>query len=124
MNDRVTELRKALNLTMEKFGARLGVSKVAISRIESGKTSVTERMFKLICKEFGVSAAWLRDGAGEMFTADSTDDALMQAVADLQYRGDNGEDIERQKQLAIKVMKLGPDAWKVLEDFFFFAEKE
>ena len=44
MNERVREVRKKLGLTLEKFGSQLGVSKVAISRIENGINNVTEQM--------------------------------------------------------------------------------
>lgn len=71
INERVKELRKELNLTMEKFGERLGVRKTAISRIESGVNNLTEQMFLAICREFGVNEEWLRDGEGEMFIEDS-----------------------------------------------------
>ena len=33
INERVKELRKSLDLTLEKFGSRVGVGKNAISRI-------------------------------------------------------------------------------------------
>ena len=65
-NERVKVLRKALDLTMEKFGERLGVTKVAISLIESGKNSVTDQMRRAICREFHVNEEWLKTGAGEM----------------------------------------------------------
>ena len=65
-NDRVKELRKSLNLTMEKFGERLGVTRGTISRIESGGINVTDQMRRSICREFGVNEAWLTDGIGEM----------------------------------------------------------
>ena len=67
MNERIKELRKTLGLTLEKFGERVGVTKVTISRIENNVNSVTEQMFKSICREFNVSEEWLRDGVGEMF---------------------------------------------------------
>ena len=62
VNERVREIRKSVKLTMEKFGERLGVGKVAISCIESGKNNVTEQMIKSICREFGYREEWLRDG--------------------------------------------------------------
>ena len=62
MNDRIKELRKTLNLTMEKFGARLGVGKTAISKLENGERNLTDQMFKSICREFGYREEWLRDG--------------------------------------------------------------
>ena len=46
MNNRIKQLRKALNFTMETFGSRLGVTRTAISNIENGHRSLTEQMFK------------------------------------------------------------------------------
>ena len=74
-NERVKEVRKTLNLTLEKFGARLGVTKQTVSRIENGVNNVTEQMTKAICREFNVDYAWLTTGEGEMFV-DSDEDFL------------------------------------------------
>lgn len=62
VNDRVKEIRKAVELTMEKFGERIGVAKSTISNIENGNSNVSERMIKSICREFGYREEWLRDG--------------------------------------------------------------
>lgn len=67
MNDRVKELRRALGLSGEKFGANLGVTRSAISDIEKGRNNVSEQMLKLICSVYNVSEQWLRYGIGEMF---------------------------------------------------------
>ena len=64
MNRRITELRKALSLTMEAFGKKLGVTKSSISNIESGRRGLTEQMILSICREFGVNEEWLRNGTG------------------------------------------------------------
>lgn len=68
MNERIKELRKTLGLTLEKFGARLGVGKNAISRIETAKSNVTDQMFLAVCREYNVNPDWLRTGTGEMFS--------------------------------------------------------
>ena len=39
--ERVKAIRKELNLTLEKFGDRLGVGKTAISKIEKGENKLT-----------------------------------------------------------------------------------
>lgn len=67
MNERVKEIRKTLNLTLEKFGNKLGVGKSAINKIEKGENSLTEQMFISICREFNVNPEWLRNGTGSMF---------------------------------------------------------
>lgn len=46
--ERVKEIRKSLEMTMEQFGSRLGVTKVAISRIEKGERNLTEQMSRAI----------------------------------------------------------------------------
>lgn len=69
-NERVREIRKALNLTAEKFGNRLGVGKTAISGIETGRRNLTEQMTKAICREFNVDYMYLTTGEGEMFVDD------------------------------------------------------
>lgn len=74
MNKRIRELRKKLNLTMEKFGGRLGVGKTAISKIEKGDNSLTDQMFKSICREFNVNEEWLRSGYGDMFNPSPPDE--------------------------------------------------
>ena len=73
--ERVKQARKSLCLTMEKFGERLGVTKTAISLIESGKNNLTDANIKAICREFNVDYIWLTTGEGEMFV-DSDDDFI------------------------------------------------
>lgn len=80
MNERIKQLRKTLDLTLKEFGEKLGVSDAAISRIEKGNRSVTEQMFKTICREFNVNENWLRTGEGEMFVQLSRDERVADIV--------------------------------------------
>lgn len=80
MNERVKELRKALGLTLEKFGERVGVTKSGISKLERGERSVTDQMLISIVREFNVNEQWLRTGEGEMFAAASTHDQVEHIV--------------------------------------------
>lgn len=65
--ERVKAVRKKNELTLEGFGERLGVTKVAISNIERGNRNLTEQMLKAICREFNVNEEWLRTEEGDMF---------------------------------------------------------
>ena len=56
--ERVKTIRKKLELTLEKFGERLGVGKTAISKIEKGENNLTEQMLLSICREFRVNYYW------------------------------------------------------------------
>ena len=65
--ERVKTIRKKLELTLEKFGERLGVGKTAISKIEKGENNLTEQMLLSICREFRVNYYWLTNGEEPVF---------------------------------------------------------
>lgn len=81
MNERIRQLRKELDLTMERFGKKLGVTRTAISNIESGNRNLTEQMIKSVCREFNVNEEWLRTGQGEMFKQLTNQEELMKYTA-------------------------------------------
>lgn len=89
MNERIKELRKTLGLTLEKFGAQLGVGKTAISSIEHGVNNVTDQMIKSICREFNVDYIWLTTGEGEMFRQIDPDDEVAMYVSEFIDDKDN-----------------------------------
>ncbi len=66
--ERIKSIRKTLGLTLEKFGDRLGVTKVAVSNIEKGNRNLTEQMAKSICREYNVNYDYLIAGTGEPFS--------------------------------------------------------
>lgn len=49
------------------MGEKLGVTRSAISRLESGDVNFTEQMIKSVCREFNVDYIWFTAGKGEMF---------------------------------------------------------
>ena len=65
--ERVKEIRKALGLTLDKFGEKLGVTKQTVSRIENGVNNLTDQMAISICREYNVNYDYLMAGDGEMF---------------------------------------------------------
>lgn len=77
---RVRELRKSLDLTLDKFGKKLGVGKTAISKIEHQERNLTEQMLLSICREFNVNEDWLRNGTGEMFRTEEENSIIAKAT--------------------------------------------
>ena len=51
INERIKEIRLALNLTMEQFGQHIGLKKSAISLMESGKNKPSTQTIYSICRE-------------------------------------------------------------------------
>ena len=74
IGERIKELRKSLNLTLEEFGKKLGVGKTAISKLEKNERNLTDQMALSICREFNVREEWLRDGTGDMFEPAALDE--------------------------------------------------
>lgn len=107
--ERVKEIRKELDLTLEKFGEKLGVTKVAISNIEKGNRNLTDQMAKSICREYNVNYDYLIYGEGEMF------DVLPQTVLDelcKQYDCDATD-----RSMIEEYLKLDASSRKVLKDY-------
>lgn len=67
MNNRIKEIRKALNLTQSEFGAKVGVKGNTIGNYEIGLRTPSDAVIFSICREFNVNEEWLRNGTGEMF---------------------------------------------------------
>lgn len=65
---RIKELRSTLNLSMEAFGNKIGVTKSSISKLEKSENNPSEQTLKLICREYNVNYLWLTEGSGDMFT--------------------------------------------------------
>jgi transcriptional regulator with XRE-family HTH domain len=100
--ERIREVRKALGLTLEKFGEKIGMKKNSVSQLENGKNSVTEQVVKAICREYNVDYMWLTTGDGEMFI--DTDDDFIERIDRIMA----GED-EARKSLFKFMLELSDD---------------
>lgn len=109
--ERVRQVRKEYSLTLEEFGKRLGVTKVAISNIENGNRSLTSQMIKAICREFDVNEEWLRTGIGEMFPPLTRSEAISKFAGGLAKESDDSF----RKQLVEVLAELNESEWEVLE---------
>lgn len=108
--ERVKEVRKALGLTLEKFGERIGLKKNSVSQIENEKNVLTDVNAKAICREFNVSEEWLRDGVGSMFVEPDTfsldDFAKSRGMSDLE------------KEIIKTYFEIDPDIRKIVLNHF------
>ena len=73
INQRVKELRKALNMTQVNFSQVIALSSGYLAGIETEKRKVNDRLIKLICSSFRVNEQWLRTGEGEMFAEENNE---------------------------------------------------
>ena len=112
INERIFDLRKnILHMTMEEFGAHIGVTKSAISEVEKGRNNVSDHLFRSICREFHVSEEWLRDGVGDPFVKLDPEDELMIWAAEVL----SDEDDNFRRRFVRMLAGLTVDEWELLE---------
>lgn len=89
MQERLKNIRKALNLTQGEFAERLGLAQNSIASYESGRRNPNDAIIKLICREFNVDYFWLTEGKGEMFV--KLPSSLLDSLADRYKLSDKGK---------------------------------
>ena len=107
--ERIKQVRKSLNMTMDQFGGKIGVTKSTISNIENGNRNATEHMLKSICREFRVNYFWLTEEKGEPFI--NIPDTALDDLAD-DYDLDNID-----KKIIQKYLELSADQRDVIKAY-------
>lgn len=113
IGERVKTLRKELGLTLEKFANPIGIHRGSLSAIENDKSGVSDRTLLSICREYGVSERWLRDGVGEMFVPVTRNEKIARFAGELMK--DETPDFRR--QLVEILADLNDEQWDALADF-------
>jgi len=81
INERIKELRYALNKSQREFASAVYVSHGYLSEIETGQKEVKDRLIHLISSAFSVNKHWLLTGKGRMFN--STPEEKMEKMTSL-----------------------------------------
>ena len=111
MNERIKQIRKALNMSQDDFGKRLGVTRGAITNIELNKTEPKPLFIKLICDTFEVNEEWVLNGTGEMFTQKSRSDIITDFLADSLKEEDNSF----KRRFIEMLANLSVEEWELIE---------
>ena len=109
--ERIKEIRKALGLTLDKFGERVGVKKSALSSLENGRSNLTDQLALSICREYGVNPEYLSGESDQMFLQMSKSDHLAAFFGDVLR--DEEDDFRRRFISALAQMTTAE--WKLLE---------
>lgn len=113
--ERVKKVRKARDLTLEKFGEQIGLRKNTMSAIETGRNALTEANLISICREFGVNEAWLRTGEGgdeNMFAKLNEDDRFSINLGKLSQTEN-----QMAKNMLNAIAEASPEKLKHIEEF-------
>lgn len=115
--ERVKSVRKSLNLTLEKFGDKIGLKKNSLSQIENGHNNLTEANARAICREFNVNEEWLKNGTGEMFDKLSEEEEVAGLVSDILEDGTNNPLFDIILDIIRVFNELSPESQKTILEF-------
>lgn len=110
MKDRIKLIRKNNNLSMEKFGEKIGLKKNSISQIESGINNPSEAAIKSICREFNVNENWLKTGEGEPYQKRTR----TQEIGEFANKVMSESDEAFKKRFILALSKLDERDWETL----------
>ena len=65
--DRLRMIRSELSMTQEDMARIIGIGKSALSMIETGRASLSERNRNILIQTLNVNPEWLESGTGAMF---------------------------------------------------------
>lgn len=124
VGSRIKELRNSLDLTQQKFADRLGIQRGIIGKYEVDVSAPSDAVISLICREFNVREAWLRDGEGDMLEVKPRAEELGELVRKL--LSDRPESFR--SRLITSLLRFEPDSpeWQILENIYnsIASEKE
>ncbi|RGG79385.1 XRE family transcriptional regulator [Coprobacillus sp. AF17-11AC] len=109
IGDRIYSLRKKLGLSQGDFGSKIGIKKASMSAIENNRSNPSEQTIMLICKEFNVNYAWLKEGLGDMTSEYS--DVLLRRLTD-EYDLD---DLDR--KIVENYLRLSKEKREVIKEY-------
>lgn len=126
VGSRIKELRKAQKppITQQEFADRVGIKQSTVATYEADRNVPSDAVISLICREFHVREAWLRDGTGEMLEVKPRAEELGELVRKL--LADRPESFR--SRLITSLLRFEPNSpeWQILENIYnsIAAEKE
>lgn len=116
IGERLVYLMKDLRLTQSELADKLHLTQPHISALCSGRKPFTDRTISDICREFGVSLAWLETGEGEMYVQRSENERMALMFADVLAEADESV----RKRCIAAAMEMPPEFW---DNIYEYAKK-
>lgn len=111
MEKRIKQLRKELGLTQQELADKIGIKRTTIATYECGRNIPIDAVISLICREFNVNEAWLREGTGDMFKSNDRYTDIARLTTQLL----NEESDSFKNRFISMLARLNSDEWAFLE---------
>lgn len=114
MEKRIAQVRNERKLSVRAFGAAIGISGSAVSKLENGENGPSEQSIRAICSTFNISREWLETGKGKK--------DLEQSVDDAERMGRLVFDMSENKKKLFRILTDMPD--ELLDEMISYIRKE
>lgn len=111
MKERIKALRKALKITQQDFGDKLGIAQNTVAQYEMGRITPSNPAITMICSTFDVNEEWLRTGVGDMFIDRTYEEEINNFLS--QVIASDNDDIR--KRLTLYLARLKERDWERLD---------
>lgn len=118
--ERVKEIRKALGLTLDQFGEKIGIKKSALSKIENGLNSLSETLSISICREYNVNPDYLAGTSEKMFLEMTKEDEIAAMLGDVLKESDDSF----KKRFVSALARFDDNDWRMFERILDMVIKE
>ena len=113
INERMKLVREDAGDNITRCGERVGISRSAMSMIESGVNKPSNQTIELFCREYAINREWLETGEGERDIPKSKYEHIARITAALMK-----EKPDSFKNRFVRALsELGPEEWEYLEKF-------
>lgn len=116
MNERIKQIRRALDMTQQAFASKIGTTANVLTNWETGRRNPSASAINNICKTFNVNESWFRYGTGEMFVEIPQEDELASYISLILEESQNPF-----CDIMIQIMKtyaeLTPKSQEALQEF-------
>lgn len=106
MNNRIKQVQKESKYTQQVFAEKIGISRTALQKLQTGENNPSEQTIRAICTQFNIRREWLETGEGPMNPPEAEDDILIDEIM-AQH-----SDFVR---AAFKAITRTPGGWEMLE---------
>lgn len=110
MNERIRQIRKALDKTQQEFADSLDTSRNNVAGWETGTRVPSATALALICTRHNVNKEFLIEGKGEMFLERNMENELMAWAGRVLAEKDDSF----KKRFIKMLMSLDEDEWEIL----------
>lgn len=112
VNERIKKIRVDRGESLESFGAKIGITKSALSMIERGINNPSKQTIEFICREFHINKIWLETGEGEVDAPEL--DEIAEIVSSVLNESPGDPDFDDTLAFMRDFLKLDPLSKKVV----------